>query len=153
MRYLEQCVSDLKANSLASNTPGHILRERSASSELTTAEVDEREMEDVPLAKLGPRTDQGHGQETTNSQPVSPAVEERMHSPPSMSSSAITLAIPPRTYSISSCNSLITSPITAPQPAGDRDLDHEASEALLLLNSGRRGSGMRGMSVKDLLGA
>lgn len=43
-----------------------------------------------------------------------------------------------------------TSPAMPPQGTS-RDIDHEATEALLLLNTDRRGSRGRGMSVKDLL--
>ena len=49
--------------------------------------------------------------------------------------------------------SALTSP--ALQPQRDRDLDQEATAALMMLNTDRRGtnSGARGMSVKDLLSA
>lgn len=46
--------------------------------------------------------------------------------------------------------STFTSPALAPQQPL-RDLDQEASAALLMLNSDRRGSSGRGMSVRDLL--
>ena len=49
-------------------------------------------------------------------------------------------------YGIST-GSALTSPALQPQ----REMDHEASAALLMLNSDRRGTGARGMSVKDLL--
>lgn len=47
--------------------------------------------------------------------------------------------------------SALTSP--ALQPQRDRDLDQEATAALMMLNCDRRGmvDGGRGMSVKDLL--
>jgi len=49
--------------------------------------------------------------------------------------------------------SALTSPALGPQR--DRDLDHEATAALLMLNADRRGygnsNGGRGMSVRDLL--
>lgn len=55
---------------------------------------------------------------------------------------------------LSSSSSIVTSPALPPQ----RDLDHEASTALLMLNTERQGthniiSSARGMSVKDLLSA
>lgn len=40
-----------------------------------------------------------------------------------------------------------TSPALQPQ----RDMDHEATAALLMLNTDRRGTGGRGLSVRDLL--
>lgn len=53
---------------------------------------------------------------------------------------------------MSTSSSTVTSPVLPPQ----RDLDQEASAALLMLNTDRRGthnstSSARGMSVKDLL--
>ena len=54
---------------------------------------------------------------------------------------------------ISRPGSVLTSPALGPQR--DRDSDHEATAALLMLNTDRRGygnsSGGRGMSVRDLL--
>jgi hypothetical protein len=57
----------------------------------------------------------------------------------------------------SAAGSTLTSPALAPQRDRDLDLDHEATAALLMLNSDRRGQGRpagdvgRGMSVRDLL--
>lgn len=70
-------------------------------------------------------------------------------------------ALGPSTYnydyarSIASTGSALTSPALVPQ-RDQRDVDEEASAALLMLNADRRGtnsshSGVRGMSVKDLL--
>lgn len=60
-------------------------------------------------------------------------------------------ALHPRTYDYtrSSPGSALTSPALLPQ----RDVDQEATAALLMLNTDRRGtiSGGRGLSVKDLL--
>ncbi|KAH8201563.1 hypothetical protein TruAng_004255 [Truncatella angustata] len=72
-------------------------------------------------------------------------------------SSAASPAFGPQTYGYarnipSGSNSTLTSPALAPQ----RDLDQEATAALLMLNNDRRGvvnTGARGMSVKDLLSA
>lgn len=153
MRYLEQCVSDLEANAVAPHDPDYTLRDQPSPSNLVAAKADEHGMEDMPLAKLRPRKDHGHDDGITDSQSLSPALEGRNYTMPSTTSSLVTPTFPPRTYSVSSYNSLSTSPVTAPQPAGDRDIDHEVSEALLLLNSGRRGSSSHGMSVKDLLSA
>ncbi|KAI9790512.1 MAG: hypothetical protein M1816_005019 [Peltula sp. TS41687] len=151
MRYLEQCISDLEANRVPVDSSGLSLCDRPLSPKLAAVEADEYEMEDIPLAELHKKTNRGCGLATAHLQSISPALEGQMNSIPSVSSFTATPAIPPRTYSFSSYSSLITSPVTAPQAIGDRDLDHEASEALLLLNSGRRGSDVRGMSVQDLL--
>lgn len=73
-------------------------------------------------------------------------------------SSAVSPNFGPQSYGYargpaSSSNSTLTSPALAPQ----RDLDQEATAALLMLNNDRRGIGnagsARGMSVKDLLSA
>jgi hypothetical protein len=54
---------------------------------------------------------------------------------------------------ISSANSALASPALLPQ--SDHDLDQEATAALLMLNTDRRGTGSnangRGISVRDLL--
>lgn len=57
----------------------------------------------------------------------------------------------PSEYAISNSagNSTLPSPALLPQG----DLDHEATAALLMLNTDRRGTHGRGMSVKDLLSA
>lgn len=58
-------------------------------------------------------------------------------------------------YTPSTSGSTLTSPALGPMR--DRDLDQEATAALLMLNTDRRGTtshssiGGRGMSVKDLL--
>jgi hypothetical protein len=70
-------------------------------------------------------------------------------------SSTTSPALGPNAYeyarSVASIGSALTSPALLPQ----RDMDHEATAALLMLNSDRRGthgsSSGRGMSVKDLL--
>jgi hypothetical protein len=64
-------------------------------------------------------------------------------------------------YAISNIGSALTSPALLPQRDGSRDLDQEATAALLMLNSDRRGTNGsstapvvergRGMSVRDLL--
>lgn len=85
----------------------------------------------------------------------------------SCTSSTTSPALGPAVYdyarSITSVGSALTSPALIPQNDRDqRDLDEEASAALLMLNSDRRGtfssvgsigsvSGVRGMSVRDLL--
>jgi hypothetical protein len=68
--------------------------------------------------------------------------------PPAFGSQAYEYAV-----SNTSANSTLTSPALLPQR--DRDLDQEATAALLMLNTDRRGTNSsangRGMSVKDLL--
>jgi len=102
---------------------------------------------------------------------LSPALQPQ--NPKTRQSSCSSVSTDPRRYSFTS--SLTTSPalvpgaydytrisrpgsaLTSPAlgPQRDRDLDHEATAALLMLNTDRRGygnhSGGRGMSVKDLL--
>lgn len=55
--------------------------------------------------------------------------------------------------SVTSANSALTSPALGPQSESERNLDHEATAALLMLNTDRRGqTGKgRGMSVMELL--
>lgn len=67
----------------------------------------------------------------------------------SFSSATTSPALGPSAYNYGSLNgSALTSPALAPQ----RDLDQEATAALLMLNTDRRGTQARGgMSVKDLL--
>ena len=77
---------------------------------------------------------------TFQSQPCTPI--------PGTSSSVSTTGHPSTARSINST----ASPIMLPTLPVVRDVDHEVTEALLLLNTDRRGStAVRGMSVKDLL--
>lgn len=72
-------------------------------------------------------------------------------------SSTTSPALGPSVYELSRCNTSMSEALTSPAliPQRDRDLDHEATAALLMLNSDRRGTHGsapgRGMSVRDLL--
>lgn len=71
-------------------------------------------------------------------------------------SSTTSPALGPRQYNYAQSNASIGSALTSPALLPQRDLDQEATAALLMLNTDRRGtqgsiSGRGGMSVKDLL--
>jgi hypothetical protein len=71
-------------------------------------------------------------------------------------SSTTSPALGPGQYSYAQSNTSIGSALTSPALLPQRDLDQEATAALLMLNTDRRGtqgsiSGRGGMSVKDLL--
>jgi len=85
----------------------------------------------------------------------SSATTDRRHY--SFSTSATTSpALGPGQYNYAQSNASIGSALTSPALLPQRDLDQEATAALLMLNTDRRGTqgttnGRGGMSVKDLL--
>ncbi|QSZ29898.1 hypothetical protein DSL72_004416 [Monilinia vaccinii-corymbosi] len=179
VRYLEDCVSKLKAENSRSNFPTttgdftlHPLAHRGSydiSRRFSTRESEE----DVEMTSSeNPSTN--YATPIPTSQQTSPAMipqdsRQRQDSYSSVStdyrhysistSSATSPTLGPSAFdysrSIASVGSALTSPALRPQ-RDQRDLDEEASAVLLMLNSDRRGtknsiSGVRGMSVKDLL--
>jgi hypothetical protein len=195
MRYLEQCLTDLKSahshcrpTSSASHQQHHRAPFRPTPySNATTAagsaiegdsESDE-EMGEAPSPRsMHPRSSIAASSTGHSHQPsISPAILPSSHNSPMITSkhrpsyshiSATSSALPspvfePQTQaggpSYSSFS--LTSPALGPQEGGPDSVealeqgDHEATAALLMLNTDRRSwsgpSGGRGMSVKDLL--
>lgn len=178
VRYLEDCVAKLKAENSRGNVsstteeftlPPSAHRGSYAQSRQYPArdEEEEQEQEDVDMAG----SEEGsvsYATPTPNSYQASPAIlpEDSRHRQNSYSSvstdhrhysistsATSSPALGPSVYgyprSVNSIGSTLTSPALIPQ----RDMDEEATAALLMLNTDRRGtfSGGRGMSVKDLL--
>ncbi|RDW88866.1 hypothetical protein BP6252_00898 [Coleophoma cylindrospora] len=174
VRYLEDCVGKLKVENQRNN-PNTVLAEfqlpppmnrdsHDSSKKYSGAEnnEDDVEMEDSEAAS------------PTNSTPVqstrpsiSPAIMPQDHRgrQDSYSSTSYGYTTSANTsphfgatsYTYAHSNASVGSTLTSPalQPQRDRDLDHEATAALLMLNSDRRGAhgsiSGRSMSVKDLL--
>lgn len=174
VRYLEDCVSKLKdenqrTNSTSTNDQFMLppAARRETYSSKNYEEEDDVEMggSETPSPALGPLSN--------SRQPsVSPAMlpqdafdhhysysKDRQNSYSSVSTSRhysfsnsahTSPALPPGSYDYSrssASGSALTSPALLPQ----RDIDQEATAALLMLNTDRRSTQGRGMSVKDLL--
>ncbi|KAH0551774.1 hypothetical protein GP486_007007 [Trichoglossum hirsutum] len=162
LRYLEQCIADLKANN-ANSSPRlspTVRTSSSAQTQETPQPENDREPDmDVDMADpsspssdgiasppMRQDPDQQHRQSSTRSTATTPLLEpqQQQHQQPRpfpivSTPTATSPAIHPH-----SCS---TSPAILPQ----QDPDQEAAGALLLLDTDRRGSSGRGMSVKDLL--
>ncbi|TVY55366.1 Sterol regulatory element-binding protein [Lachnellula suecica] len=180
VRYLEDCVSKLKAeNSRTTSTPPSEKfvhpPPSNRESHNTPRHTQYEEDGDVEMggSESGPSptyTPAAHSnrpsaspalmpQDSRNRQNSYSSISTDHHRHYSFSASATTSpALGPSAYnyahSTASIGSTLTSPVLAPQ----RDLDQEATAALLMLNTDRRGthgsiSGRGGMSVKDLLSA
>ncbi|KAI9820019.1 MAG: hypothetical protein M1827_006590 [Pycnora praestabilis] len=155
LRYLEQCVTDLKANShqtVPTYTPAS---HQPCATSPSNEEDEDLEMEESPAPTPSTLEPQHHYACFSHSNTTSPALDsQRRHY--SYSSMNSTLPSPmfeaQRHYSDTS-NSNLTSPALLPQSDDLRNFDHEATAALLMLNTDRRSVGGRGMSVKDLLSA
>ncbi|KAI9886541.1 MAG: hypothetical protein M1823_001652 [Watsoniomyces obsoletus] len=137
--YLERCVTDLEANARRSpagnaQTPSEPFSEKR---KLGADEGDTRDgqTESGPIPEL----DENHQTQAMPSQLTSPSAWS-----PSP-------ALVPHQSTSSYASTTSVSPAILPNSAVRRDLDHEATEALLMLTKDRRGSSARGMSVKDLL--
>ncbi|KAG4032415.1 hypothetical protein MFRU_007g03180 [Monilinia fructicola] len=179
VRYLEDCVSKLKAENSRSNFPtttGEFTLPPSAhrGSYDTSRRHSMRESEEDVEMSGSDNPAANYATHIPISQHASPAMlpqdfRHRQDSYSSVStnhrhysistSSTTSPGLGPSVYdysrSIASIGSALTSPALIPQ-RDQRDLDEEASATLLMLNSDRRGtnisvSGVRGMSVKDLL--
>ncbi|MCJ1223644.1 hypothetical protein MMC12_000287 [Toensbergia leucococca] len=177
LRYLEQCVTDLKAANSALPTPKipasqapkrrHTPPIQDSDSNATSSSASDHEMEN-PSPTTSPQTRPSNPQAPTPCSIIaSPSLgpHNNNQNRPSHTPSLSTLPSPafgshhqhhyqafrPHQYT----HSASTSP--ALLPSAMRDSDHEATAALLMLNQERRntrtGSSVgRGMSVKDLLG-
>ncbi|TAQ87114.1 hypothetical protein B7494_g4557 [Chlorociboria aeruginascens] len=170
VRYLEDCVAKLKAENNRSNStptseqlqPPPVSSRGSYSSNRhhPTFEDEDVEMdgsEEVSPTYTTPK--QGFNQPS-----VSPALlpqdsyssvstDQRHYS--YSTSSTTSPAIGPAAYDYARSNASMGSTLTSPALLPQRDLDQEATAALLMLNTDRRGTNGsmngRGMSVKDLL--
>ncbi|EAT85461.2 hypothetical protein SNOG_06810 [Parastagonospora nodorum SN15] len=131
MRYLEQCISDLKSAHSRRDSPSSVvsvpppLRRIQDDDEADEDDDEDEEMEDA-----------------TSPTHVASAVQKSVYTFVNPSPSPVIYPSDRTPFSL-------TSPALKPQ--ADRE-DHEATEALLMLNTDRRSwSGARGMSVKDML--
>ena len=171
LRYLEQCVTDLKASNSSKLSSAHH-RSQAPTSQLTSSvSLDEGDSSDDEDQDL----DMEMEMESTHPAPVynvtarSPVIVS--HSKQQASSSSVTSSLPspvfPPQYHQHSYQQYYSVPYgpdhafpteisPALLPRGMRDVDHEATAALLMLNTERRNpdggrDAGRGMSVKDLL--
>jgi hypothetical protein len=188
MRYLEQCLTDLKtAHSHCRTTsastfispppPTHTPHPADSGNPTPNAQAEEDEDEDSDeeMSEAASPHTMRPGYQTANSinsqrPSISPAILPSAFTSPAMSThnqreysytSAFSSALPSPAYepqrkssgpSFSSFK--LTSPALRPQdPKGMEKDDHEATAALLMLNTDRRtwNGPTRGMSVKDLL--
>ena len=173
MRYLEDCVAKLKTENNRTNStpvdekfalPPPARRENHSTPRQYTQYEEDGDIE-MGGSEAGPsptytpvaRSTRPSAspalmpQDSRNRQDSYSSVSTDHHRHYSFSTSATTSpALGPSAYDYarSSVGSALTSPALAPQ----RDLDQEATAALLMLNTDRRGTNARGgMSVKDLL--
>jgi len=176
VRYLEDCVAKLKAENNRTNTnstpiteqfvlpPPSARRESQSTPRQYTNTYEEDNDVEMGGSEAGPSptyTPLAHStrpsaspallpQDSRNRQDSYSSVSTDHHRHYSFSGSATASpALGPQAYGYGSVGgSALTSPALAPQ----RDLDQEATAALLMLNTDRRGTQARGgMSVKDLL--
>ncbi|KAK1837253.1 transcriptional regulator form adherence 6 [Podospora conica] len=155
VRYLEDCVTKLKeenARSTVSDPPPPF---RASAADAHSSDVDMTDSSQGPSPVLTPNP-------ITFQQPiVSPALlpgsyrdhRGSLSSAPGGSSATTSPALDPQGYGYAhSLASIAGSALTSPALPPQRDLDQEATAALLMLNQmDRRLSAVRGMSVKDLL--
>ena len=172
LRYLEKCITDLKAANNSLSTP--FIPPQAPPPRLDTTRLDENESEededddeDVAMGNapanglVSPNFPAAQSQNNSYRSPESitpsPALEpQSQHQIPSYASSVSSLPSPafgPRGHHNQGSQSRFslsasTSPTIMPSP----EQDQEATAALLMLNKDRRNpKGIRGMSVKDLL--
>jgi hypothetical protein len=168
VRYLEDCVTSLKAqNNRSGRTPTpedahNVMPPPPAAREPYNYEDEDEDMEgsDAETSPTYAPTAYSHHPSVSPAIPPQDNGRHNSYSSASYSYSTSTNTSPnfgPQSYEYAISNtSALTSPALAPQRGSDRDLDHEATAALLMLNTDRRNTGSggaRGMSVKDLLSA
>lgn len=90
-------------------------------------------------------------QDSTHRQVPYPSVSNDHRHYSYSTSSNTSPAFGPRAYEYAISNSASNSTLPSPALLPQGDLDQEATAALLMLNTDRRGKSGRGMSVKDLL--
>ncbi|KAI9792871.1 MAG: hypothetical protein M1835_007629 [Candelina submexicana] len=159
LRYLEQCVSGLKANSQAAPGPNAAQsydRPPPSQPPLSASPPSATDDEDVEMKESQSPTSPTTGllrQNTLSSiaSTTSPALTSQRHYSFSSNSALASPAFGPHMGNTSSVQSTSTSPALLPLVDGLRNPDHEATAALLMLNTDRRNTRARGMSVKELL--
>ncbi|KAI9862488.1 MAG: hypothetical protein M1813_004339 [Trichoglossum hirsutum] len=162
LRYLEQCIAGLKANNVngsprLSPPSGH------APSSVPTQETPQPEHDHDPDIDIDMADTSSPSSDGIASPPTQQDLR-RQYQQPSTHSTATTPLLEPQQQhhqhhpfpkvspSTAASPALRShSPSTSPAILPQRDPDQEAAGALLLLDTGRRGSSGRGMSVKDLL--
>ncbi|KAI4203120.1 MAG: hypothetical protein LQ346_001854 [Caloplaca aetnensis] len=169
LRYLEQCVTDLKAaNGLKSGPTIH----RPPPIFQQSTDDDEEDEGDSDVEMTGrselPLTDTDNPQQklthtSPQSRMTSPALDAMYCKPTSCTSSLSDLTSPPfgslKSTSYRSFPQSTSSASTSPALVPSKEADEEATAALLMLNKDRRNTNTsssssshgRGMSVKDLL--
>ena len=159
LRYLEQCVIDVRRNyDTTTKESGADTKSEEDEDEDETAissplshQNEDEEMVDTPTSVSADAK-----QPYALTQPESPPcfsvhpIRDRYYSF-SNTSTVVSPTFRPTEPSPQYSQSSSVSPAILPQAKGDRDIDHEATEALLMLNSDRRSNRGRGLSVKDLL--
>lgn len=123
--------------------------------EMTSSEAPSPKYESVPSRSHHPSISPALLAQDSRNRGASISSATNDYRPYTYASSTTSPAFGPRPYeyaiSTSASNSTLPSPALLPQ----RDIDQEATAALLMLNADRRGTnssiGGRGMSVKDLL--
>ena len=169
MRYLQQCITDLKDANESSRSSQPMPPQPKTSPigrELKHVEYDDDQEDedsempspedlDTPPASAGPFASH---YTSSHSSTASPTFEANSSQPPSYATSISSLpspAIAPQHNSYDHAYSASISPVLSAH--GSKDYDHEATAALLMLNQDRRyhrtstSTNTRGMSVKDLL--
>ncbi|MCJ1243686.1 hypothetical protein MMC30_000883 [Trapelia coarctata] len=188
LRYLEQCVTDLKAANSTANlsvpyqsqapTPRAVSSAPPSNNANEDSEDDDEdedlEMQDFPSVNPSPNLAATPSQDflrsTAASTTTSPAMNPSRHNAHNSSYTSIS-SLPSPAFSAQSYqhsyqdlyrSTFTRSTDTSPAllPSALQDADHEATAALLMLNTDRRHSGGgagkkvgRGMSVQDLLSA
>ncbi len=150
LRYLERCIVDLEANARGSPTTSARSHASPVPGDGQATEEHDHAMEDPPPSAPSSVPDEPTQPGPTISQLCSPALAAHVTYSPTAGSWTTSPALAPMGQADPSPATSM-SPAVPPGWPGGRDLDQEATEALLLLNSDRRRSMTRGMSVKDLL--
>jgi hypothetical protein len=175
VRYLEDCVAKLKAeNNRTNSTPGNEqfplpppARRENHSTPTQYTQYEEDGDVEMGGSEVGPsptytpvaRSARPSAspalmpQDSRNRQDSYSSISTDHHRHYSFSTSATTSpALGPSAYNYAPSTASVGSALTSPALLPQRDLDQEATAALLMLNTDRRGTSARGgMSVKDLL--
>ncbi|KAI9722234.1 MAG: hypothetical protein M1812_001706 [Candelaria pacifica] len=158
LRYLEQCVTGLKANAQAatgSDAPQPYNQSPPLQPPLSASLCSASDDEDIEMSDTHTPTSPATGLhlQTTQSSlatTTSPVLTSQRHYSFSSNSALASPAFQQLRQS-PSIHSTSTSPALLPQVDVLRNPDHEATAALLMLNTDRRNTKTRGMSVKELL--
>ncbi|KAI9878606.1 MAG: hypothetical protein M1830_000425 [Pleopsidium flavum] len=163
LRYLEQCVSNLKANNPHgiptptpySQVPTPTQRQMTSASPEDDEDLEMEDSEPVSADSSEQKYQQQDPVYYSHSNTTSPALDSQRGYSYSSYSTLPSPAFEPQAHYQYIPQSASTSPNLLPQGEDVRNVDHEATTALLMLNTDRRGPSVkgRGMSVKDLLSA